>query len=80
MRHVPNVNATVPSLLKRWKRLEVGLDTSAKAYKSLSTHFKDKTKQWLLEDKAAQMNRQTTPSSMDIYDTVKQKGLYIKPD
>jgi hypothetical protein len=71
---------TVPSLLKRWKRLEAGLDTSSKAYNALSAHFKDKMEQWLSEDKAAQMNRQSVPSSMDIYDTMKQKGEPITAD
>ena len=70
---------TVPSVLKRWKRLEVGLDTSAKAYQALSERFKNMTRQWLLEDKAAQENRQATPSSMDIYDTVKKKGVHSEP-
>ncbi|KAH8976968.1 hypothetical protein EDB86DRAFT_2819419 [Lactarius hatsudake] len=64
----------VPSLLKRWKRLGPGLDASSKAFESLSEHFKEKTQQWLKEDIAAQTNRGTDPSSMDIYDTVKQKG------
>ncbi|KAH9017644.1 hypothetical protein EDB85DRAFT_1874299, partial [Lactarius pseudohatsudake] len=64
----------VPSLLKRWKRLGPGLDASSKAFESLSEHFKDKTRQWLKEDTAAQTNRGTNPSSMDIYDTVKQKA------
>jgi hypothetical protein len=67
----------VPSLLKRWKRLETGLDASAQAYKALSEHFKDKTIKWLKEDKAAQKDRQTFPESMDIYDTVKEKGVGI---
>jgi len=71
-----DLTTIVPSLLKRWKRLEVGLDTSAKAYKALSEHFKDKTRQWLKDDRVAQKNRQATPSSMDIYDTVKQKGVH----
>lgn len=71
---------TVPSLLKRWKRLELGLDASAKAYEALSEHFKDKTEQWLKEDKAAQSDRHTFPASMDIYDTVKEKGVYGNPD
>ena len=66
---------TVPSLLKRWKRLGSGLDASAKAFKALSDHYNDRTEQWLQEDLAAQDNRNTTPSSMDIYDTVKQKGV-----
>ncbi|KAH9015408.1 hypothetical protein EDB85DRAFT_1875870 [Lactarius pseudohatsudake] len=64
----------VPSLLKRWKRLGPGLDASSKAFESLSEHYKDKTRQWLKEDIAAQINRGTNPSSMDIYDTVKQKA------
>ncbi|KAH9008383.1 hypothetical protein EDB85DRAFT_1883574 [Lactarius pseudohatsudake] len=64
----------VPSLLKRWKRLGLGLDASSKAFESLSEHYKDKTRQWLKEDIAAQINRGTNPSSMDIYDTVKQKA------
>ncbi|KAH9041917.1 hypothetical protein EDB83DRAFT_2228119 [Lactarius deliciosus] len=64
----------VPSLLKRWKRLGPGLDASSKAFESLSEHFKEKTQQWLKEDIAAQTNRGTDPSSMDIYDTVKQKA------
>ncbi|KAH9007925.1 hypothetical protein EDB84DRAFT_1447239 [Lactarius hengduanensis] len=48
----------VPSLLKRWKRLGPGLDASSKAFESLSEHFKDKTRQWLKEDIAAQTNRE----------------------
>ncbi|KAH9005466.1 hypothetical protein EDB86DRAFT_2825116 [Lactarius hatsudake] len=64
----------VPSLLKRWKCLGPGLDASSKAFESLSEHFKEKTQQWLKEDIAAQTNRGTDPSSMDIYDTVKQKA------
>jgi hypothetical protein len=71
------LDAIVPFLLKRWKRLEVGLDASAKAYKALSEHFKDKTRQWLKDNKIAQENRETDPSSMDIYDTVKRKGAQI---
>jgi hypothetical protein len=70
------LDAIVPFLLKRWKRLEVGLDASAKAYKALSEHFKDKTRQWLKDNKIAQENRDD-PSSMDIYDTVKRKGAQI---
>jgi hypothetical protein len=74
----PNFDKIVPSLLKRWKRLDGGLEASSKAYKALSKHFKDKAKLWLSEEKLAQKDRQKTPSSMDIYDTVKQKGMYIK--
>jgi hypothetical protein len=52
----------VPALLKRWKRLESGLDASHQAYKALSEHFKDKTREWLKEDKAAQKHRQASPA------------------
>ena len=62
---------TVPSLLKRWKHLGKGLETSSKAYRALSEHFKYKTTEWVEMDKQAQEDRQKTPSSMDIYDTVK---------
>ncbi|KAF8260521.1 hypothetical protein EI94DRAFT_1811566 [Lactarius quietus] len=61
-------------LLKRWKRLEVGLDTSVQAFKALSEHFIDKTRQWLEEDKDAQARRKVSPSAMDIYDTVQDKA------
>ncbi|KAI9443808.1 hypothetical protein H4582DRAFT_1807499 [Lactarius indigo] len=64
----------VPSLLKRWKQLDSGLDASAKAYKALNQHFKHKSEQWLKDDEGAQQERQKTPSSMDIYDTVKEKA------
>jgi hypothetical protein len=73
------LDLVVPSLLKRWKRLESGFNASAQAYKALSDHFKDKTMQWLKEDKAAQKDRQAFPESMDIYDTVKEKGVGIYP-
>jgi hypothetical protein len=59
--------------------VDSGLNTSSKAFKALSKCFKDRTKQWLKEDQLAQKNRQKTPSSMDIYDTVKQKGMRIIP-
>jgi hypothetical protein len=72
------LSTTVPSLLKRQKRLQVGLDASAKAYAALCKHYKKNMKQWLKDDQAAQKNRQDTPSSMDIYDTVKQKGGHIE--
>jgi hypothetical protein len=35
--------------------------------------------QWLEEDNAAQKDRQAFPASMDIYDTVKEKGVDICP-
>ncbi|KAF8258051.1 hypothetical protein EI94DRAFT_1708367 [Lactarius quietus] len=69
----------VPSLLKRWRCLGDGLEASSKAYKALSEHFQSKTAQWLKEDKQAQKDRQTIPSSMDIYDTLKQKAMCEAP-
>jgi hypothetical protein len=56
------------------------MDASAKAYKALSEHFENKAGQWLREDLAAQRDRETNPSSMDIYDTVKQKGMPNRSD
>ena len=47
-----------------------GLDASAKTYKALTKHYKDKATQWLEDDWAAQESRQETPSLMDIYNTV----------
>ncbi|KAH9014270.1 hypothetical protein EDB85DRAFT_1876498 [Lactarius pseudohatsudake] len=64
----------MPSLLKRWKQLKPGLDASSKAYEALNQHFKHKSEQWLKDDECAQQDRQTSPSSMDIYDTVKEKA------
>ncbi|KAH9031538.1 hypothetical protein EDB85DRAFT_1847537, partial [Lactarius pseudohatsudake] len=64
----------VPSLLKQWKQLESGLDASAKAYQALNQHFEHKSEQWLKDEEASQRNRQISPSSMDIYDTVKEKA------
>ncbi|KAH9002325.1 hypothetical protein EDB86DRAFT_2800734 [Lactarius hatsudake] len=66
----------VPSLLKRWKRLKSGLDASSNAYEALNQHFKHKSEQWLKDDECAQQDRQISPSSMDIYDTVKEKGVW----
>ncbi|KAH9013590.1 hypothetical protein EDB85DRAFT_1899632 [Lactarius pseudohatsudake] len=78
---IPSINTLliitcmkVPSLLKRWKRLKPGLDASSKAYEALNQHFKHKSEQWLKDDKCAQQDRQTSPSSMDIYNTVKEKA------
>ncbi|KAN0135311.1 hypothetical protein V8E53_006876, partial [Lactarius tabidus] len=64
----------VPSLLKWWNRLEASFDASAQAYKALSKHFKNNTKEWLREDKYAQANRQSSLSAVDIYDTVQDKA------
>jgi len=73
----PDVGMAVSSLLKRWKHLDAGMEASSEAYKALTKHFKHKIGEWLEEDKQAQEDRQSTPSSMDIYDTVKQKGMCI---
>ena len=70
-----SLHLIVPSLLKRWKRLELGFDPSAQAYKALSKHFADKTQKWLEEDNDAQASRKSSPSAMDIYDTFKDKGM-----
>ncbi|KAN0141876.1 hypothetical protein V8E53_000338 [Lactarius tabidus] len=61
----------VPALLKRWKRLQPGLEHSAEAFLNLSKHFKEQSKTWLAEDKAAQRTRHKNPDAMDIYDTSK---------
>jgi hypothetical protein len=66
---------TVPSLLKRWKRLESGLELSAEAFLTLSKRFKTETKGWLKADKAAQRTRHRKPEAMDIYDTEREKGI-----
>ncbi|KAI9437388.1 hypothetical protein BJY52DRAFT_1230141 [Lactarius psammicola] len=64
----------VPSLLKRWKRLEDGLALSAEAFMALTKHFKKQTKGWLKDDQAAQRSRDLSPEAMDIYDTAKEKA------
>ena len=61
--------APVPSLLKRWKRLEREMDLSADVFESLSKRLKKNTKLWLKADRHAQLNRHTDSSIMDMYDT-----------
>jgi hypothetical protein len=68
-------NNIVPSLLKRWRCLDSGFDLSAEAFITLSKRFKEHTKGWLKADKAAQRTRHRKPEAMDIYDTVKEKGM-----
>jgi ribosomal protein L22 len=68
----------VPFLLKRWKRLEAGMDLSAETFDSLTKRLKKNTKQWLKAEKNAQINRYADPTSMDIYDTVTAKGMNTK--
>ena len=68
------LDVTVASLLKRWKRLESGLELSAEAFLTLSKRFKANTKVWLKADKTAQQTRSRKPEAMDIYDTSKGTG------
>jgi len=71
----PNISVTVPSLLKRWKRLETGLDLSAETFSALSKRFKEKVKPWLKAEKHAQLNRHQDSTLMDIYYTITTKGM-----
>jgi hypothetical protein len=68
----------VPSLLKRWKRLEAGLSLSAETLDTLSTRFVKKTKRWQRADHHAQLNRHKDSTLMDIYDTETVKGIIIE--
>ena len=68
---------TVPSLLKRWKRLQSAMDLSAEAFESLTMRFENHTKKWLKMDKCAQRDRSTEPCAMDIYDTSTKKRMYL---
>jgi hypothetical protein len=66
----------VPSLLKRWKRLEAGISLSAETLDTLSTRFGTrKTKRWEKAVHNAQLNRHQDSSLMDIYDTETVKGM-----
>ncbi|KAF8263451.1 hypothetical protein EI94DRAFT_1772941 [Lactarius quietus] len=42
--HIHGHQDSFPSLLKRWKRMEVGMDLSADKFNSLTRHFKKHTK------------------------------------
>ncbi|KAH9009792.1 hypothetical protein EDB85DRAFT_2162272 [Lactarius pseudohatsudake] len=64
----------VPSLLKRWRRMETGIDLSAEILDNLNKRFKAKTKRWLKAEKHAQSKRHEDPTAMDIYDTVTSKA------
>ncbi|KAH8990628.1 hypothetical protein EDB86DRAFT_3080255 [Lactarius hatsudake] len=65
----------VPSLLKRWKRMETGIDLSAETLNALNTRLRTKPKRWLAAEKHAQSKRHEDPTLMDIYDTVISKAL-----
>ena len=67
----------VPSLLKRWKRMEPAIDLSAEAFQSLSKRLRKNTKQWSKADQHAQLIRHTDSSIMDMYDTSTAKGVDI---
>ena len=73
--HTFILSSIVPALLKRWKRLQPGLELSAEAFINLSKRFKNDRKTWLAEDKAAQENRHNKPDAMDIYDTINTQGI-----
>ncbi|KAF8261851.1 hypothetical protein EI94DRAFT_1604708 [Lactarius quietus] len=64
----------VPSLLKRWKRMEAGMDLSADTFNSLTKCLKKHTKRWLKSERNAQLNRSSDSTVMDIYDTVTVKA------
>ena len=56
------IHLLVPSLLKRWKQLQSGMQLSAEAFESINKRLKKHTKQWLKADKYAQLNRNVDPS------------------
>ena len=62
-------------LLKRWKRLQSGLELSAEAFINLSQRFKNQRGTWLEEDKIAQRTRHNKPEAMDIYNTMEMQGM-----
>jgi hypothetical protein len=69
------LNFIVPALLRRWKRLQPGLELSSEAFVNLSKCFKEDRKTWLAEDKAAQKDKHNNPNAMDIYDTISTQGM-----
>ena len=73
--HTLILTSVVPALLKRWKRLQSGLELSAEAFINLSKRFKNDRNTWLAQDKAAQENRHNNPDAMDIYDMINTQGM-----
>lgn len=65
----------VPSLLKRWKCLQIGMDLSADAFDALTKRLGKTVKPWLKAEQHAQLNRHKDSTLMDMYDTAKAKGL-----
>ncbi|KAH9018398.1 hypothetical protein EDB85DRAFT_1873822 [Lactarius pseudohatsudake] len=72
--HHSITSSRIPSLLKRWRRMETGIDLSAEILDNLNKRFKAKTKRWLKAEKHAQSKRHEDPTAMDIYDTVTSKA------
>jgi hypothetical protein len=69
------IQLTVPTLLRRWKSLEDGLEVSAETFEALCDRFKSRIQKWLQEDRQAQIKRLDNPAAMDIYDTAMEKGM-----
>jgi hypothetical protein len=72
------IHLAVPSLLRRWKRLETGMDQSAETFQSLSERFKSNRMKWLKAERKAQLKRSKDCTVMDIYDTVTAKRMSSK--
>ena len=68
----------VPSLLRRWKRLEAGMDQSAETLRILSERFKSSKDRWLKAERKAQLKRSEDCTVMDIYDTATTKHMSIQ--
>ena len=73
--NINQLNFIVPALLKHWKQLQSGLELSTEAFINLFKCFKADRKTWLVDKKAAQMNRHNKPNAMDIYDTINTQGM-----
>lgn len=73
--HCSYIYLPVPSLLRRFNRLETSMNLSAEAFASLSQRFKENIKEWLTAEKLAQLNRSIDSTAMDIYDTATAKGM-----
>lgn len=70
-----SIHLPVPSLLRRWKRLETGMDQSAETFQALSERFKSNRKRWLKAERKAQLKRSEDCTVMDIYDTATTKRM-----
>jgi hypothetical protein len=72
------IHFPVASLLKRWNRLQSGLDLSADSFDALTMRQRKKAKPWLKAEQYAQLNRHKDSTLMDIYDTAMAKGADIE--